>query len=157
MFFPESQVKIWLYAKPTDMRRSFDGLAAMAKNLIAEDPLSGHFFVFINRRQTQIKILYFDRSGFCLWAKRLEAGRFNYDAAAGEKQSLNWTELKLMIEGIELKNTRQRKRYCHPEPPPSGIIQTHDTHGNQSFREPPQRSNPARNDRAVTRGGGAEG
>ena len=116
MFFPESQVKIWLYARPTDMRKSFTGLFALAKNAVGEDPLSGHLFVFINRRQTQIKILYFDRSGFCIWAKRLEAGRFNYNKMAGEKQTLNWTQLKLIIEGIDIKNTRQRKRYCHPSP-----------------------------------------
>jgi len=117
MFFPESQVKIWLYAKPTDMRRSFTGLAAMAKNQIGENPLSGNFFVFINRRRTQIKILYFDRSGFCIWAKRLEEGRFNYNPLAGEKQTLNWTQLKLIIEGIDIKNTRQNKRYSHPQAP----------------------------------------
>jgi len=114
MFFPESQVKIWLYAKATDMRKSFDGLSALAKNHIKEDPLSGHLFVFINRRQTHIKILYFDRSGYCLWAKRLEEGRFQYNKNSGEKQALTLTELKLMIEGIELKNTRQRKRYKQP-------------------------------------------
>lgn len=114
MFFPESQVKIWLYAKPTDMRKSFTGLYALAKNQVGEDPLSGHLFVFINRRQTQIKILYFDRSGFCIWAKRLEEGRFNYNKTGGEKQVLNWLQLKLIIEGIDIKNTRQRKRYCHP-------------------------------------------
>jgi transposase len=125
MFFPESQVSIWLYAKPTDMRRSFNGLAAMAKNLMGEDPLSGHAFVFINRRQTQIKILYFDRSGYCIWAKRLEQGRFNYNRLAGDKQALNWTELKLIIEGIELRNTQQRKRYSHPQSRQSGIIQHH--------------------------------
>tara|TARA_R110002072_G_scaffold302179_1_gene484237 strand:- start:1429 stop:1782 length:354 start_codon:yes stop_codon:yes gene_type:complete len=116
MFFPESRVRIWLYARPTDMRRSFTGLAAMAKNVMGENPLSGHVFVFVNRRQTQLKLLYFDRSGYCLWAKRLEAGRFNYNRSAGEKQALNWTELKLIIEGIELKNTLQRKRYRHPQP-----------------------------------------
>ena len=126
MFFPESQVRIWLYAKPTDMRRSFNGLAAMAKNLMGENPLSGQVFVFINRRQTQIKILYFDRSGYCIWAKRLEQGRFNYKRFAGDKQALNWTELKLIIEGIELKNTLQRKRYCHPQARQSGIIQHHE-------------------------------
>ena len=125
MFFPESQVRIWLYAKPTDMRRSFNGLAAMAKNLMGENPLSGQVFVFINRRQTQIKILYFDRSGYCIWAKRLEQGRFNYNRSAGDKQALNWTELKLIIEGIELKNTLQRKRYSHPQNRQSGIIQHH--------------------------------
>ncbi len=114
MFFPESQVKIWLYAKPTDMRKSYDGLAALAKNKMREAPLSGHLFVFINRRQTQIKILYFDRSGYCLWGKRLEQGRFNYNPDLGEKQILDWTMLKLIIEGLEIKNTRQKKRYKHP-------------------------------------------
>ncbi len=115
MFFPESQVNIWLYTKPCDMRRSFDGLAAMTKNLMNEDPLSGHLFVFINRRKTHIKILYFDRSGYCLWAKRLEQGRFTYNAQSDDKLALSWTELKLIIEGIELNNTTQRKRYRQPK------------------------------------------
>jgi transposase len=64
------------------MRKSFTGRYALAKNQVGEDPLSGHLFVFINRRQTQINILYFDRSGFCIWAKRLEEGRFNYNKTA---------------------------------------------------------------------------
>jgi transposase len=114
MFFPESHIKIWLYAKATDMRKSFDGLAALAKNKLGECPVDGALFVFINKRQTQIKILYFDRSGYCLWAKRLEEGRFNYNKNNGEKQSLNWTQLKLIIEGIDVLNTRQKKRYNHP-------------------------------------------
>ena len=125
MFFPESQVNIWLYPKPTDMRKSFDGLAALAKNKIGENPLSGHLFVFINRRQTQIKVLYFDRSGYCLWAKRLEQGRFNYDNTATDKQALSWTQLKMIIEGIDLKNTRQRKRYHHPKALESSILTPH--------------------------------
>ena len=111
MFFPESQLKIWLYARPVDMRKSFDGLIALTKNTLLENPLSGQYFVFINRRQTHIKLLYFDRSGYCIWMKRLEQGRFNYARSAAEKQVLNWTQLKLMLEGIELKNIRQRKRF----------------------------------------------
>ena len=125
MFFPESQMNIWLYTQPTDMRKSFDGLAALAKNKIGENPLSGHLFVFINRRQTQIKVLYFDRSGYCLWAKRLEQGRFNYDKTAAQKQALSWTQLKMIIEGIDVKNTVQRKRYFHPKSVQSGIIASH--------------------------------
>ena len=117
MFFPESNLKIWLYAKATDMRKSFDGLAALAKNQLAESPLSGALFVFINKRQTHIKILYFDRSGYCLWAKRLEQGRFNYNRQGHEKQSLDWTQLKFILEGIEVKNIRQQKRYNHPAAP----------------------------------------
>lgn len=115
MLFPESQVKIWLYAKPTDMRRSFTGLSAMTKHILGEDPLSGHLFVFINRRQTQIKILYFDRSGYCLWSKKLEQGQFNYNKTVGEKQALNWTQLRLIIEGIEVKKSRQYKRFSLPD------------------------------------------
>lgn len=114
MFFPESQIKIWLCSKPTDMRKSFDGLAALAKNQMHEDPLSGHFFVFINRRKTHVKILYFDRSGYCLWMKRLEQGRFNVDGDSEGKQLLDGTQLKLILEGIDLKNIQQKKRYKHP-------------------------------------------
>jgi len=113
MFFPESSLKIWLYAKATDMRKSFDGLAALTKNQLGENPVNGALFVFINKRQTHIKILYFDRSGYCLWAKRLEAGRFNYPKKGCDKQPLNWTQLKLIIEGIEVENIRHRKRYNH--------------------------------------------
>ena len=64
MFFPEGNVRVWLYTEPTDMRRSFKGLSAMVKNQLQEDPLSGQLFVFINRRRTQMKVLYFDRTGF---------------------------------------------------------------------------------------------
>ncbi len=114
MFFPESQVKIWLCSKPTDMRKSFDGLAALTKNHMAEDPLSGHLFVFINRRKTHVKILYFDRSGYCLWMKRLEQGRFNVDDKNEGKLLLDWIQLKLILEGIDLKNIKQKMRYKHP-------------------------------------------
>jgi transposase len=151
MFFPESQIKIWLYAKPTDMRRSFTGLAAMAKNLIGEDPLSGNFFVFINRRQTQLKILYFDRSGFCIWAKRLEQGRFNYNKKAGEKQVLNWTQLKMIIEGIELKDTRQTKRYCHPTDEIIGYNPRYGINGGQPHATHRERSGSASPERTTAR------
>jgi transposase len=93
------------------MRKSFDGLAALAKNQMHEDPLSGHLFVFINRRKTYVKILYFDRSGYCLWMKRLEQGRLNYNNKHENKQALNWIQLKLILEGINLKNITQKKHY----------------------------------------------
>ena len=113
MFFPESTLRIWLYAQPTDMRKSFNGLMALVKSQLQENPLSGQVFVFINRKRTQTKILYFDRSGYCIWMKKLEQGLFRYNLSGGYKQSLSWTELKLLLEGIELKNTRQFKRYSH--------------------------------------------
>jgi transposase len=114
MFLPEPNVCIWLNAKPTDMRKSFNGLCALVSGKLAENPTSGALFVFVNRRKTHIKILYFDGSGFCLWFKRLEQGQFNYRAHEGEKQSLDWAQLKLLLDGLEVKKIRQYKRYSHP-------------------------------------------
>jgi len=113
MFFPEDRVRVWLYARPTDMRKQFDGLAALARHQLQEDPMSGHAFVFINRRRTYMKVLYFDRGGYCLWCKRLEQGQFNYNAKRGDKQALSWTELKLLLDGLDVQKSRQFKRYQH--------------------------------------------
>ena len=109
MFFPEGQVRVFLYGQPVSMRRSFDGLYALARNSMQQDPLSGHLFAFINRRATQIKVLYFDRTGLCVWAKRLEQGRLisNWDNVT--TREMDWTGLKLLLEGIEPQ--RVRKRY----------------------------------------------
>jgi len=114
MFFPEAQVRVWLYTQPTDMRKSCDGLSALVKNTLHEDPASGHLFVFINRKRTQMKVLYFDRSGYCVWSKRLEQGRFQYRSTGACKVALDWTQLKLILEGIELKNTRRYRRFQCP-------------------------------------------
>ena len=74
MFFPEGQVRVHVYGCPVDMRKSFDGLYALTRQELGTDPLSGHLFVFINRRATQMKVLYWDRTGFCIWTKRLKQG-----------------------------------------------------------------------------------
>ena len=111
MFFPEGQVRVWLCTTPTDMRKSFDGLSAMTKHQLQEDPLSGQLFVFINRRKTLIKVLYFDRTGYCIWSKRLVQGQFNFKLDSSGKVLLDWMQLKLLLEGIELKNSRQYKRF----------------------------------------------
>lgn len=113
MFFPEGRIRVHVYGQPVDMRRSFDGLAALTRQAMGRDPLSGHLFVFLNRRATQIKVLFWDRSGFCLWAKRLEAGRFLSDWRTQRDREMDWTGLKLLLEGIEPK--RQRKRFKLPE------------------------------------------
>ncbi len=113
MLFPESQIRLWLYAQPTDMRKSYDGLSVLVKQKLQDDPLSGQLFVFINRRRTQMKVLYFDRSGYCIWSKRLEQGQFHFNGESGDKVALSWTELKLMIEGIDTASIHQFKRYSH--------------------------------------------
>jgi transposase len=110
MFFPEGHIRVYLYGQPVDMRKSYDGLYALARHGLNQDPTSGHLFVFVNRRATQMKVLYFDRSGWCLWAKRLEAGRFISDWSQVCSREMDWTALKLMLEGIEVK--RRLKRYA---------------------------------------------
>jgi transposase len=112
MFFPEGSVRVWVYGQPTDMRKSFDGLYALVRNALRQDPLSGALFVFINRRGTQTKVLYWDRTGFCVWAKRLEQGRLVSDWRLMRDRQMDWTELKLLLEGIE--PGRRRKRYEMP-------------------------------------------
>jgi transposase len=114
VFFPEAHVRVWLYTRPTDMRKSYDGLSALVKHVLCEDPTSGHLFTFINRKRTQMKVLYFDRSGYCVWSKRLEQGRFQDWSNGVDKLALDWTRLKLLLEGIDVRERRQYKRYSHP-------------------------------------------
>ena len=113
MFFPEGQIRVHLYGYPCDMRKSFAGLYALTQQGLRADPLSGDLCVFISRRATMMKVLYFDRSGFCIWAKKLEAGRFVSDWVRVRTHEMDWTALKLMLEGIE--PGRLRKRYRLPK------------------------------------------
>jgi transposase len=113
MLWPQSQLRIWLYARPTDLRKSYDGLAALAKNALGENPLSGELFVFVNRKRTQMKVLYFEAGGYCIWSKRLESGQFQYREQAGAKQVLDWSALRWLIEGIDERSVRRYKRYRH--------------------------------------------
>ena len=110
MFFPEGRVRVHVYGQPVDMRKSFDGLYALTRQRLGADPFSGDLYVFINRRATQIKVLYWDRTGFCLWAKRLEQGRFLSDWKQVATRQMDWTGLKLLLEGIEAKVVRKRYR-----------------------------------------------
>jgi len=111
MFFPESRVRVYLYGRAVDMRRSYDGLYAIARQAFAGDPTNGDLYVFVNRRGAQMKVLYFDRSGWCVWAKRLEAGRFVGDWGRVATREIDCTQLKMLIEGIEPR--RCAKRYRH--------------------------------------------
>ena len=108
MFFPEGQVRVFVYGEPVSMRLSFDGLYALTRHTMVEDPLSGNLFTFINRRATQLKVLYFDRTGLCVWSKRLERGRLLSNWSAMSTREMDWTGLKLLLEGIEPKRVRLR-------------------------------------------------
>lgn len=115
MFFPEARVRVFLYGQPVDMRKSFDGLYAVARAAFPQDPTGGDLYVFVNRSGAQIKVLYFDRSGWCVWAKRLEAGRFIGDWTKVHTHEIDCTRLKLLLEGIEPR--RYLKRYRHDPHP----------------------------------------
>jgi transposase len=119
MFFPEGQVRVHLYGFPCDMRKSFPGLYALTRQGLQLDPLSGDLFVFISRSATQLNVLYFDRSGFCIWSKKLEAGRFIRDWSQVRTRQMEWTGLKLLLEGIE--PGKQLKRYRLPANKPTSI------------------------------------
>jgi transposase len=93
--------RILAYREPVDLRKSFLGLVGLVKERLAEDPLSGTLFVFINRRRTLLKSIYWDRTGFCLFAKRLERGQFRVPGE-GPRQELDGQRLQLVLDGIEL-------------------------------------------------------
>jgi len=93
--------RVWLVAGVTDMRKGFDGLAALVQTQIAEDPFSGQLFVFRGRRGDRVKLLWWDGDGLCLFAKRLERGRFVWPRAQSGTVSLSAAQLSMLLEGID--------------------------------------------------------
>ena len=93
--------RVWLAAGLTDMRRGFDGLAALVQSALTQDPFSGHVFVFRGRRGDIIKLLWWDGQGMCLFAKRLEKGRFIWPQADSGSVSLTPAQLSMLLEGID--------------------------------------------------------
>lgn len=116
--FLNRHVRIFVASDPTDMRKGFDGLAGEVRHRLGGDPLSGSMFVFFNRRRTQVKILYFDVSGYCVWTKRLEAGVFEAKASTQSGPlEVNASELLFILEGVDLGSVRYRRRYSLDEMP----------------------------------------
>ncbi len=112
-------VKIHVCTRPTNMHLSFDGLAGLAMGVLCQDPLSGHLFVFFNRRRDQVKVLYWDRSGYCVWSKRLERGRFRTSWLCPGPNGcveVEAAEMALLIEGIDLAGARRRPRWVSAAP-----------------------------------------
>jgi transposase len=104
-------VRIFVATTPTNMHLSFDRLAALARDVIQQDPLSGHLFAFFNRSADRVKILYWDRSGFCLWYKRLERGIFHLPRTGATALELDAAELLLLLDGIDLGSAQRRERF----------------------------------------------
>ena len=114
MLSVSSGVKIFLYNGVADLRRGFDGLAAIVEDAMGENPLSGSLYIFLNRRGNRIKALYWDNDGYAIWYKRLERGRFEMPKAEGfegTRLEITASQLSLILEGIELASVRRRRRF----------------------------------------------
>jgi transposase len=96
--------RVWLAAGATDMRKGFDGLAALVQTQLEEDPFSGHLFVFRGRAGDRVKILWWSGDGFCLFAKRLERGRFVWPHATSGTVFLSAAQLAMLLEGIDWRH-----------------------------------------------------
>lgn len=120
-------VRVFVCTQPADMRRSFDGLSGMAENLMKQNPLSGHLFLFRNRNRDRLKILYWDRDGLAIWYKRLESGTWQLPTdlqnpdSHGERDcvaaEITSDELSLLLGGIDLRSVHRRRRYQRPHKP----------------------------------------
>jgi len=113
MFSLSSENKFHLYSEPTDMRKSFDGLSGIIRNLLETDPCNGDVFIFINKRHDKIKLLHWQGISFTLYYKRLEKGTFeipSYNIDSGSI-SLTYAQLVMIIDGLSIKNIEKRKSY----------------------------------------------
>ena len=109
-----SSVRIFVCREPADMRRSFDGLSAMVRDVIAADPMCGHLFCFFNKKRDRCKVLWWNRTGYWLLYTRLEKGRFSLasiDQQCDVSPEVTSSELSLILDGIDLHGARRRARY----------------------------------------------
>jgi len=109
MFFP-SHVRVFMASGYTDMRKSINGLSILVAQHLEMDPLSGHLFVFCNKRQNMIKILYWNRNGFCLWHKRLENQSFRWPKEKADICEIDHRQLAWLLEGLEMHQQHAHRR-----------------------------------------------
>lgn len=110
MIGPPAGTRVWLAAGVTDLRKGFDGLAALIQEALREDPFSGHVFVFRGRRGDMVKLLWWDGDGLCLFAKRLERGRFVWPQATSGVVHLSPAQLSMLLEGIDWRRPERTFR-----------------------------------------------
>jgi transposase len=118
MFTLSSELKFHLYNQPTDMRKSFDSLSGIVRDILESNPCNGDVFIFINKTRNKVKLLHWQGSGFTLYYKRLEEGTFEiprYGENVGSI-SLGYTQLAMIIDGLSIKNLPKRKRYATSVP-----------------------------------------
>jgi transposase len=109
-------VRIFICTRHADMRKSFDGLAQMVREFLGQDPLSGHLFVFRNKRGDRLKLLYWDGDGLAYWYKRLEIGNFRFPAVPekGDGIEIRAADLTMILDGVDLGSVKRQKRYQRP-------------------------------------------
>jgi transposase len=122
---PTGSLRVFVCVDPADMRRSFDGLCGMARDIMKQDPFSGHLFLFRNRNRDRLKILYWDRDGLAIWYKRLEKGTWQFPTDLRKKVACAATfeptaklsveirreELSLLLDGVDLRSVERRRRF----------------------------------------------
>jgi transposase len=106
----QAGVKVYLAMGITDMRKSINGLSILVEDQLDLDPLSGHLFAFCNRQRTTVKILYWDRNGFCLWHKRLERDRFQWPESRREVLDISSRELNWLLDGLSVYQKEAHKQ-----------------------------------------------
>lgn len=107
-------VRVFVATQPVDGRKGADSLMVIVRDAFGQDPLSGHLFVFFSKRCERVRIVYWDRDGFAMWTKRLERGRFRPTFASDGRlapRPIEWAEVALIIEGIDLRGARRRPRW----------------------------------------------
>jgi transposase len=113
MIHPPSHTRVFLAPGNTDMRKGIGGLSILVESALELNPFMGHLFVFCNRRRTVLKILYWERNGFCLWQKRLEKHRFKWPESKDEVMEIGTRELSFLLEGLDLKVLRPHQSLCY--------------------------------------------
>jgi transposase len=106
-----SSTRIFLCVTPVDMRKSFDSLAGLVRDHLGENPLSGHLFVFRNRNEDTIKLLYWDRDGFAIWYKRLQRGTFALPSGTTAGLEIDVAAFAMLLNGIDMRQIQKQKRY----------------------------------------------
>ena len=106
-----SRQRYFLYRGVTDMRKGFNGLSGLVRDHLDHDLLSGDVFIFLNKRRDRVKLLVWDRNGFIVWYKVLEQGTFELPTGETTALEMSWTDIQLLLEGIEIKSVTRRKRY----------------------------------------------
>jgi transposase len=111
MFVNLDTARIFVKPGATDMRKQQAGLSVVVQNLLNDDPFSGRFYLFCNRKRNLLKILYWENNGFCLWQKRLEKDTFPWPKNGGEAREIDKRQLRLLLEGLDIWKAHTKLTY----------------------------------------------